>query len=173
MIKQIGLGGGCHWCTEAVFASLKGVITVNQGWIASDNENSTYSEGIIIEFDATSISLDVLVAIHLHTHSATAMHSMRGKYRSAVYCFNAEDCIEAIEAIQKLQPEFDAPIITKVMPFVDFRLNIPEQLNYYYTDPTRPFCETYINPKLKFLLQQFSGNVNTDKLPEVVTKPRS
>lgn len=172
MIKRIGLGGGCHWCTEAVFASLKGVLTVDQGWITSEGENTTYSEGIVLEFDTSQISIDVLIAIHLHTHSATAMHSMRGKYRSAVYYFNAKDCTEAKDSIQKLQKDFDAPIITMVIPFVDFRLNKPEQLNYYYTDPTRPFCETYINPKLKLLLQRFSENVDRDKLQEAI-KPRS
>lgn len=171
MIKTIGFGGGCHWCTEAVFSSLKGVITVSQGWIASDGENSTFSEAVLLTYNVELISMGVLIAIHLYTHSATSRHSMRGKYRSAVYYLNDADCTEATKTIQELRKDFSNEVITQVIRFIDFRLNIPEQLQYYYTDPNRPFCTTYINPKLKLLLEQFSENVDREKLPEAL-KPR-
>ena len=62
---KIGLGGGCHWCTEAVFQSLKGVARVQQGWIASEGENTAFSEAIIVKYDPKTIDLKTLVAIHL------------------------------------------------------------------------------------------------------------
>jgi peptide-methionine (S)-S-oxide reductase len=164
MIKKIGLGGGCHWCTEAVFASLKGIISVQQGWIASTGENNAYSEAVISEYDTEFITLQTLIAVHIYTHSATSQHRMRSKYRSAVYYFDDGDVAEIKDALTGLQHEFDKPLITQVLPFWGFMENIEEQLNYYYTDVDRPFCETYINPKLKMLLEKFSHVTDTDKL---------
>jgi peptide-methionine (S)-S-oxide reductase len=156
MEKKIGLGGGCHWCTEAVFASLRGVAEVQQGWVASQAPNDAYSEAVIVTYNPAIITLKDLIEIHLHTHSSTANHSMRHKYRSSVYWFSKEDEQEAKAAITALQPSFNQPVITAVLPFVAFKENIPEQKNYYYTDPERPFCKLYINPKLQMLRQRFS-----------------
>jgi peptide-methionine (S)-S-oxide reductase len=154
--KQVGLGGGCHWCTEAVFASLVGVLEVRQGWIASQLPHNNDSEAVLITYDPDIISLHDLIEVHLHTHSSTVNHSMRHKYRSAVYCFSAAAQQEAIAILQSLQSGFDQPIITSVLPFANFKENIAEQLNYYYTDPERPFCQVYIHPKLQLLRKRFS-----------------
>lgn len=88
---RIIFGGGCHWCTEAVFQSLKGVRTVEQGFISSYGGNDTFSEGVIVHYNAAVISPMDLTAIHLHTHQSTVDHSMRGKYRSAIYIFDEVD----------------------------------------------------------------------------------
>ena len=164
MIRKAGFGGGCHWCTEAVFSALKDVEHVQQGWIASDGENDAFSEAVIVLFDDSLISLETLIAVHLYTHSSTSQHSMRGKYRSAVYTFSNDDVAEIKKALEKLQCEFDKPIVTIVLPFTDFKLNREDSLNYYFSDPERPFCETYINPKLKLILEKFSAVADTDKL---------
>ena len=74
--EKIGIGGSCHWCTEAIFQSLIGVEEVLQGWIHSDGEATTFSEAVVITFDTNLITLEALIEIHLHTHSCTAMHSM-------------------------------------------------------------------------------------------------
>jgi peptide-methionine (S)-S-oxide reductase len=164
MIKKAGFGGGCHWCTEAVFSSLKGVTSVLQGWIASNGVNSSFSEGVIIEFDDAIISFKILISIHLHTHSSMANHTMRDKYRSAIYTFNQQDAANAKAAIAALQPDFVGAIITQVLPYADFKLNREDSLNYYFTDPDRPFCENYINPKLKLILKQFAEVADKEKL---------
>ncbi|MDP5231207.1 MAG: peptide-methionine (S)-S-oxide reductase, partial [Cellulophaga sp.] len=89
-IEEIGFGGGCHWCTEAVFQNLKGISNVSQGWIASDKNNTAFSEAVIVEFDSHKIDLKTLIQIHLQTHKSTSNHSMRKKYRSAVYTFSED-----------------------------------------------------------------------------------
>ena len=86
-LYKIAFGGGCHWCTEAVFQSLKGVEKVEQGFITSYDQNNTFSEAVIVDFNTEKIDLKTLVEIHLHTHKSTSNHSMRKKYRSAIYVF--------------------------------------------------------------------------------------
>lgn len=162
--NKIGFGGSCHWCTEAIFQSLKGVINVSQGWIEPGDDSAGFSEAVIVEFDPDVISLEILIQIHLHTHSCTSEHSMRSKYRSAVYTFSYDQIILAKGAIEILQTQFKDPIITKVIPFKSFKLNNEHYLDYYYKSPGKPFCKTFINPKLKILLNQFSIHVNEDKL---------
>ena len=164
MINKIGFGGGCHWCTEAVFSALRGVHSVGQGWIASDGENENFSEGVLVDFDPEIISLEILVAIHLHTHSSTSEHSMRGKYRSAVYVFSETEVQPVSKIIASLQKDFDSTIVTKALIFKDFKLNREDSLNYYFNGPEKPFCENYINPKLKMLLQNFSNFMYLEKL---------
>lgn len=164
MVKQAGFGGGCHWCTEAIFSSLKGIQSVQQGWIASIEGNSSFSEGVIVQYDDDIISFATLIAIHLHTHSSTSQHSMRGKYRSAIYTFDDRDAFLARDVIEVLQSEFNHPIITQVLPYKEFTLSREELLDYYFSDPQKPFCELYINPKLKLILDRFSKNADPDKL---------
>ena len=164
MIDKIGFGGSCHWCTEAIFSSLKGVISVEQGWIAAKDDPDDFSEAVIVNYDHEVISLEILVAVHLHTHSCTARHSMRGKYKSAIYTFDMAQIEESGNIIQKLQPEFDQPIITQVLEFREFRLNKADYLDYYYSNPDKPFCKNIVNPKLKLLIRRFSKQVDMEKL---------
>jgi peptide-methionine (S)-S-oxide reductase len=157
-MDKIGFGGGCHWCTEAVFQSLHGVTKVEQGWIASDGDNGTYSEAVLVYFDNKYIGLDTLVAIHLYTHSCTSSHKMRNKYRSAIYTFTEEQDEKATTIIADLQSDFDKPIITQVIPFVSFKENQERYQNYYQNNSKNQFCINYIIPKLDILRQKFSKN---------------
>ena len=76
-LTKIAFGGGCHWCTEAVFQILIGVVKVQQGWVRSVKENDTFSEAVIVHFNAKKTDLKVLIEIHLLTHKSTSNHSMR------------------------------------------------------------------------------------------------
>ncbi|UOX34230.1 peptide-methionine (S)-S-oxide reductase [Flavobacterium sediminilitoris] len=163
MIEKIGLGGSCHWCTEAIFQSLVGVNRVEQGWIASVNENESFSEAVIVEYDLNKMSLKTLIEVHLNTHSCTSNHSMREKYRSAIYYFSKEQENKAITILNDLQKEFDNKIITKVLSFRSFEMNKEEQLNYYLKNPEKPFCKNIINPKLKKIMRLFSDTIEFKK----------
>jgi len=162
--SKIGLGGGCHWCTEGVFESLIGIKVVNQGWIASSDNNAELSEAIEVYFDQSLISLQTLIEIHLHTHASTANHSMRKKYRSAIYTYNDAQNQAACKVLDSLQSDFDKPIITQVLPFYSFKANKDELQNYLYNSPNKPFCKTYIHPKLRLLLTRFKHQVNDKKI---------
>lgn len=158
-MKRVSLGGSCHWCTEAIFQSLKGVTTVFQGWVASTYENTSFSEAIIIEYDEAIITLKTLIEVHLHTHSSTSNHSFRKKYRSAVYYYSEEQRVEIQEIIEELQNDFAETIITQMLPFESFKVNIEEQLNYYKQNPEKPFCKNIIDPKLAKIKALFSDKI--------------
>lgn len=169
-IQKIGFGGGCHWCTEAVFQSLLGVTKVQQGFIASEGENNSLSEAVIVHFDVSQISLNDLIEIHLRTHKSTSKHSMRSKYRSAVYYFNTEQEKEATEILREQQVNFNKSIITKVIPFCNFKESDELFQNYYFSNPEKPFCETHIHPKLSLLLNKYQGVVNMEKFTRKETQ---
>ncbi|MBE9583354.1 peptide-methionine (S)-S-oxide reductase [Mucilaginibacter sp. JRF] len=158
-MELTGFGGSCHWCTEAIFRSLRGVEKVEQGWIATDGDGKDFSEAVIVHYEPAIISLPTLIEVHLYTHSCTAQHSMRDKYRSAIYTFNDTQSVTAKKAINDLQAEFKEPIITKVIPFGEFKLNEEQYLDYYYRDPDKPFCRNIIYPKLQLLLRQFGDRI--------------
>lgn len=166
-MEKIGFGGGCHWCTEAVFQSLRGVEKVEQGFVASTDKNDTFSEAVIVHFSANCVTLKDLIEIHLLTHKSTSSHSMRQKYRSAVYTFSDGQITRAKEILQKLQQNFDRPLITKVLPFVIFIPSDEQFVDYYYKNPKKPFCQKYIQPKLQLVLKQFSNVVDFEKLVSI------
>ncbi|MET4083449.1 peptide-methionine (S)-S-oxide reductase [Pedobacter sp. UYP30] len=163
-IQTLGLGGSCHWCTEGIFQSLIGVSNVKQGWIASEKPYQEFSEAIILDFSPDEISLQDIIAIHLHSHSCTSEHQLRAKYRSALYFFNADQEQDFENILKAHQSDFDKPILTQVLPFSSFRQNSDQYLNYYQNNPEKPFCKNYITPKLKMLKEKFSKNLNRDAL---------
>jgi len=159
-LLKVGLGGGCHWCTEAVFQALRGVARVEQGFCRSDPPHDSWSEAVIVHFDPGVIGLDTLIAVHLRTHAATSAHKMRGKYRSAVYVFRQEQAGEARAILDREAGDFDAPLGTQVLPHRGFRASDERFWNYYATRPDRPFCKTYIDPKLAEIRRRFAAYVS-------------
>ena len=160
-MQRIAFGGGCHWCTEAIFQQLSGVSQVEQGWVSSTHlEATTPSEAVIVHFDSTYISLDILTEIHLFTHNATSNHSFREKYRSAVYTFSDIQEKEAQNILKQKQKLFNKPLVTKVYPFGEFKLNDKTYLNYYKSNPDKPFCQVRIEPKLQILFQKYHMYLN-------------
>lgn len=158
VIEKIGFGGGCHWCTEAVFASLKGVAKVDQGWISSEPPHDTLSEAVLVHFDPSIINLSVLIEIHLLTHASTSNHSMRGKYRSAIYSFSSNNQ-RAQQSLETLSEHFDSPLVTKILPYLAFESSPEQYQDYYLKNQGKPFCETHINPKLQLLMKEFRSSM--------------
>ena len=166
--QRIGFSGGCHWCTEAVFESLVGVRHVDQGWIAPAGQPEAFSEGALVHFDARIIDSATLIAVHLHTHSCTSNHALRKRYRSAVYAESAGQAHEARAAIESLQPEFAAPILTQVLRFGAFRGSDGRYLHYWLQDHERPFCKMFIAPKLRKIIERFGSHVDRESVGEAI-----
>ena len=140
-----------------MFDHLRGVSRVEQGYARSDPPADAWSEAARVTYDPVLIPMRVLLDIHLRTHASTSDHSMRGKYRSAVYVEG--DGSEVRAALANLQAGFDAPLVTQVLPLKAFRLNDARFLAYYRTDPERPFCRTHIDPKLALLRREYAERV--------------
>ena len=163
-IVKIAFGGGCHWCTEAVFQSLKGVECVEQGFVGSTGDNEYLSEAVIVHFDTKKIKLETLIKVYLHTHKSTSNHSMRIKYRSAIYTYSETQKLSIEIIMTDLQNNFHHKIITKVLPFKVFTPSREAIQNYYIKNKNKPFCKRFINPKLTLLLKKFSDSVDTEQL---------
>lgn len=159
-MEKIGLGGGCHWCTEAVFQSLIGVKKVEQGFASSKGDEHFFSEAVIVHYDSKHIQLKELIEIHLHTHKSTSNHSMRIKYLSAIYVFDETTKKQVENILDGLKKDFDKPLVTKVLHFGKFKESMEQFQNYYLKNPKKPFCETYISPKLTLLRNRFSKHLN-------------
>ncbi len=172
--RQIGLGGGCHWCTEAVFDALAGVLAVEQGFIRSDPPDDRFSEAVLIRFDPARIPAAVLLEIHLRTHASTSAHKLRGKYRSAVYAFSARQAEEMRLALARLQGGFGRPLVTRVLPFVAFRPSPERYRHYARKHGGGPFCTRYIDPKLDLLRAEYGCWLSDEggpPPPETAAKP--
>ena len=163
---SIGLGGGCHWCTEAVYASLIGIKSVKQGWVSAKKPDDEFSEAVLIEFNEAEISLETIIDIHLQTHSATSNHSMRKKYRSAVYVMNEDDHNRVKGILVSLQESFKKPLITRCLRFKKFKSSGEQYINYYEKNPDKPFCQVFIQHKLNMLLKQYTAVVDNTKISE-------
>jgi peptide-methionine (S)-S-oxide reductase len=156
-MEKIGFGGGCHWCTEAVFAALRGVIHVEQGFIRSDAPDDELSEAVVLTFQPEKISLGSLIEIHLRTHSSTSNHAMRRKYRSAIYAMDEAQAEAARRLLIEFAPGFNAPLVTSVLPFRSFRASDERFQRYAEKNAGAPFCISYIDPKLALLRKEFGG----------------
>ena len=146
---RFSFGGGCHWCTEAVFQHVGGVTDVRQGFIRSVAPNESWSEAVWVTFDPGACNLATLIDVHIRTHSAFSDHSMRGKYRSAVYARGVDAMDDARSALAAVQATLAEPLVTRVLAFEDFKPSDERFHDYHASGPDRPFCRTYIVPKLR------------------------
>ena len=148
---KIGFGGGCHWCTEAVFQPLAGVLAVCQGFIRSDAPDDGWSEAVEVEFDPARISARDLIGVHLATHASASRHKLRGKYRSAVYATDKDDLDGFRAIIAEIGAATGMEFMTRALMHRGFRPSDPRYHDYYRKGPERPFCQAYIEPKLAML----------------------
>lgn len=156
-LTQVGFGGGCHWCTEAVFASLLGVGRVQQGFINSQPPHDQYSEAVLVDFSEQQIPIEALIEIHLRTHASSSEHTMRHKYRSAIYVDDEAMATRCRAVLKSLQSQFEKPLVTRVFLMAGFKLSEDRYRDYYSSNPNKPFCATYIEPKLALLKREFSS----------------
>ncbi|APQ16005.1 peptide-methionine (S)-S-oxide reductase [Maribacter hydrothermalis] len=163
-VFKVGFGGGCHWCTEAVFMALKGVEKVEQGYISPKENPTNFSEAVIVHYFPGVIELKDLVAVHLDTHRSTENHSMRNKYRSGIYYFKKSDKQTLVDIINEEQQNFDNPLITAILPFGAFKSSEERFHRYYFNDMEKPFCKTHIAPKIKLLKEKYAKHLSSSVL---------
>lgn len=165
-------GGGCFWCTEALFKSLKGVVSVMPGYSGGTAEDATYSqvsngdtnhaEVIKIEYDPKEISFGDLLAVFFNTHDPTTLNRQGAdvgtQYRSVIFFTTDEQRNEAAKLIEELNTSkaYEKPVVTELAPFTSFFEAEDYHKNYYENNKEAPYCEIVIAPKLEKLEKKFA-----------------
>lgn len=167
--QKIIFANGCFWCTEAVFKSLKGVVSVMPGYTDGHVSNPTYdqvstgktghAEAIEIIYDPSSIAFLDLLTVFFATHDPTTLNRQGAdigtQYRSGIYYTNEEQKNESAAFIEKLNE--DGPkIVTELKPASTFYPAEEYHRNYYTNNSDAPYCQVVISPKLKKLNERFS-----------------
>lgn len=175
-------GGGCFWCTEAVFQQLNGVEKVVSGYAGGHVENPTYeqvcnkdtghAEVIQITYDPSQIAFAELLEVHWKTHDPTTLNRQGGdagpQYRSVVFYHDDEQRKAAEHYKEKLGKSgaFDSPIVTEITPFTNFYSAEGYHQNYFQDNPNQGYCRAIIGPKVEKFRAVFA-----DKLkPEYVAQ---
>jgi peptide-methionine (S)-S-oxide reductase len=162
--EVVTLGGGCFWCTEAVFLRLRGVKKVTSGYTGGSVSNPTYeqictgrtghAEVIRVEFDPSIISFEQILDVFFHTHDPTTLNRQgadRGtQYRSVVFFNSKQQKDKATELIHKLDDseDFDEPIVTTLEELNEFYSAEDYHQNYYDLNPNQGYCRAVIDPKM-------------------------
>lgn len=161
-IQTATFGGGCFWCTEAIFQSLRGVQSVVSGYSGGQTTNPTYSqictgmtghaEVIQVTFDADKISYHDLVEVFMTTHDPTTLNRQgadRGtQYRSIILYHDDDQSVIAESVIAELKDHFSAPIVTEVAALEVFYPAEASHQDYYNGHMNQPYCSMVISPKL-------------------------
>ena len=173
--KKIDFGGGCFWCTEAIFQRIKGVVKVESGYSGGTTINPTYrevcsgvtghAEVVEITYNPDEISFDDLLRIHLSTHNATTVDRQgadRGsQYRSIIFYRTEEEKQAALKIVDEMQKSYSDMIVTQLEMFEHFYKAEDYHQNYYNRNQEGGYCQAVIDPKLaKF------RNVHYDKLKQ-------
>jgi len=171
--KELILGGGCFWCTEAVFELLKGVSDVESGYANGHTPNPTYrdictgetghAEVIKITYDDTVISAATLLEIFFVIHDPTTLNRQgadRGtQYRSTILYTDEETREAAQAALEKAQAEYTDPIVTTIEPLDRYYPAEAYHQDYYRQNSMQGYCMAVIPPKLAKLKAKFGKEI--------------
>ena len=166
-------GGGCFWCTEAVFDELRGVISVMPGYSGGTVADPTYeqvstgttghAEVTRIEFDPSQISYRDLLTVFFATHDPTSLNHQKNdvgtEYRSVIFFTTPEQKNEAEKFINELKVSDlgGKPIVTEVVPFDAFYEAEDYHRQYFKNHPDAGYCQLIIEPKVEKLQKQFAN----------------
>lgn len=169
------LGGGCFWCTEAVFSRVQGTKTVIPGYSGGEVENPTYeqvltgktghAEVVQVTFYTNVISFREILEIFFTTHDPTTLNRQGAdvgtQYRSVVFYHNDEQRKTATKLIEELNYHkiWRNPIVTQIKPYITFYKAEEYHMNYYEKHRNQPYCRLVINPKIKKLNASFKDKL--------------
>jgi len=164
-------GGGCFWCTEAIFGELRGVISVMPGYTGGTTENPTYEdvctgrtghvESLRITYDPGQVSFHDLLTVFFATHDPTTPNRQGNdvgtQYRSAVFYASEAQKKETEAFIKKLEASDPGgkPIVTEVAPLDVFYEAENYHRDYFKNHRGEPYCEVIIEPKVEKLQKEF------------------
>ncbi len=173
--EVITLGGGCFWCSEAIFDELKGVKHVESGYSGGNVPNPTYervctgttghAEVVQVTFDPQVISLNDILHIFFTVHDPTTLNrqgpDMGTQYRSAIFYRNDEQKKVAEEVMRDIEASkiWNAPLVTKLEPFKAFYKAEDYHQSYYSNNPNQPYCRMVIAPKVAKFREKYRARL--------------
>ena len=177
MKEMATLAGGCFWCLEAVYDRMKGVESVESGYIGGKVPNPTYeavctghtghAEAVQISFDPKVVSYRELLEVFFVIHDPTTLnrqgHDVGTQYRSAIFYHSPEQKAVAEDVIAVLTKEkiFDDPIVTEVVPAGPFYAAEDYHQEYFVRNPTQGYCVAVVNPKVAKFRKLFTEKLKT------------
>lgn len=179
-IKTAILGGGCFWCTEAVFQEVNGVLEVESGYSGGTVPGrptyreicsglTGHAEVIKLTYDANVISYADVLIIFMTTHDPTTLNRQGAdvgtQYRSVIFYQNEEEKETAEAVLKELNPYYEDKIVTELSPLKNYFKAEEEHQNYYRNHNEQGYCSYVITPKLHKLRK-----LHADKLKTAATE---
>ena len=171
-LQTITLGGGCFWCTEAVYVQVRGVTDVESGYSNGQVNRPSYedvcsgrtgsNEVVKLTYDPAEISLTEILEIFFVVHDATTLNRQGNdsgtQYRSGIYYGTAEHKQVADDMIANLNSEkiFSKPIVTEVLPLENYWPAEAYHQDYFANNPNQGYCVAVAGPKVAKFRKTFS-----------------
>ena len=165
------LAGGCFWCLEAVYDGMKGVVSVESGYMGGRSPNPTYeqvcsgdsghAEVVRITFDPAAVSFRELLEVFFVIHDPTTLNRQGNdagtQYRSAIFYHSPRQKSDAEEVIGRLDAKklWDGPIVTELAPASAFYEAERYHQEYYARNPRQPYCQFVVAPKVAKFRKHF------------------
>lgn len=177
-LEVVTLGGGCFWCTEAVFDDLKGVVDVVSGYSGGARPNPSYeqictgatghAEVVQVTFDPSIVSFSEILDVFFTVHDPTTLNRQGAdvgtQYRSVIFYHTPEQQQVAQAKIAEINAAniWDAPIVTEVSPLTAFYPAEDYHQEYFRKNPYQGYCQVVVRPKVAKFRQKFSERVKAE-----------
>lgn len=172
-LQSVAFGGGCFWCSEAVFLILKGVVNVTPGYAGGNIPNPTYeqastgqtghAEVVLVEYDPAQIKFEKLLEVFFSSHDPTSLNRQGNdtgtQYRSILLYKTDSQRKEAEEYIKKLadSKKYSKPIVTETVPLKAFYPAEEYHKDYYAKHPDESYSQFVIKPKVEKIAKEYAG----------------
>ena len=173
--QTIVLGGGCFWCTEAVFVKVRGVTDVESGYCNGDTVQPSYeqvctgrtghNEVVKLEYDPEAISLREILEIFFVIHDPTTLNRQGNdsgtQYRSGIYFTTPAQQEEAGAMLRQMSQDklFGRPIVTEVLPLTNYSPAEDYHQDFFEKNPTQGYCMAVAAPKVEKFRKTFKDRV--------------
>ena len=174
-VQTITLGGGCFWCTEAVFVKVRGITDVESGYSNGQVSRPSYedvcsgrtgcNEVVKLEYDSEQISLNQILEIFFVVHDATTLNRQGNdsgtQYRSGIYHSTDEQKQVANDMIRQMSQDklFGSPIVTEVQPLANYWPAEAYHQDYFENNPNQGYCVAVAGPKVAKFRKTFTSLV--------------
>lgn len=171
-VESITLGGGCFWCTEAVFVQVRGVVDVESGYSNGQVRQPSYedvctgttghNEVVKLVYDPADISTREVLEIFFVIHDPTTLNRQGNdagtQYRSGIYFSNPEHAAVAREVIAEMTASgvYDRPIVTEVVPLDNYWPAEDYHQDFFERNPHQGYCMAVAAPKVAKFRKTFA-----------------